>query len=185
MQEFFIRLWGRVINFDILAAGAAISLAGTTLFGEQFWAMVFLAYGLIAFDTLTRWLYICKKFIVDSRRVDEIINVKWQSAVWQFFKAETWNDNYLTSRGFSRITEKMIVYTLAIMVCFFAGKNVPEIHLFSFNLIPAQVFPGFISTVVFLIELTSVNENLILLGHASIADYCEKLRDFILRRLKV
>ena len=87
MQEFFIRLWGRVINFDILAAGAAISLAGTTLFGEQFWAMVFLAYGLIAFDTLTQWVYICKKFIVDSRRVDEIINVKWQSAVLQFFKA--------------------------------------------------------------------------------------------------
>lgn len=184
MQEIFIKFWGRVVSFDVFAAGAAISVAGTTLFGDQFWAMVFLAYAMITFDTLTRWVYICKKFIVEKGRADSIVNVKWNSAVWQFFKSETWNKDNLTSRGFSRIAEKIFVYTLAIMACFFAGKNIPETHLFGFNLIPSQVFPGFISTVVFLIESSSVNENLILLGHASIAEYFEKLRDLIIGKLK-
>lgn len=184
MQESTIKFFSNLVKIDVLAAGAAISLTGTAWFGEKFWAMVFLAYALIVFDTLTRWLYITKKFIVDAGRVDTIINVKWYSAVWQFFRAETWQDAYLTSRAFSRIVEKILVYTPSIMACFYAGQHMPETHLFGFNLIPGQVFPGFISTVIFLIELSSVNENLILLGHASIADYCEKLRDFIFSKMK-
>ena len=60
----------------------------------------------------------------------------------------------------------------------------PEIHLFGFDLIPQQVFPGFISTAIFFVELSSLNENLIDLGYGSIADYVEKIKNFILDRLK-
>lgn len=183
MQEFLVRFWGK-LSVETVAIGTTLAATGTLWFGEKFWAMVILAYALIAFDTLTRWVYICKKFIVDAGRANNIRAVKLQSALWQFLKGETWQPDYLTSRGFSRIGEKILFYTLAIMVCFYAGKNAPEVHLFSFDLIPAQVFPGFISTVIFLVELSSVNENLILLEHDGIADYFEKLQGLIVDKLK-
>ncbi len=183
-MDFLVKFWSKAASLDLMAAATVIAVTGTTLFGNQFWAMFFLSVALVAVDTLTRWTYICKSFIVASGRTDSIRNTKLRSAIWQFFKAETWNEDYLNSKGLSRIREKLFWYPLILMLCFYAGENMPEIHLFGFDLIPAQVFPGFVSATLFFIELTSINENLILLGYASLADYCEKLRDFIFGRLK-
>lgn len=183
-MDFLLRMINRISNIDIWVPAAAIAAAGTSLFGEKFWAMFFLTLGLITVDTLTKWVDICKKFRVDMGREDCIRNVKLRIAFWQFLRAETWNKEYLNSSGISRIIEKIIWYTLSIMICFAAGKHMPEIHLFGFDLIPQQVFPGFISTAIFFVELSSLNENLIDLGYGSIADYVEKIKNFILDRLK-
>lgn len=53
------------------------------------------------------------------------------------------------------------------------------------TLIPGEVFPGFISVVIFLVELSSLNENCVELGYRDIGEYLVKLKDLLLSKIKV
>ena len=117
---------------------------------------------LIFCDTLTRWDCIVKRYILDhDEKETDIRLIKLSRVIVQFFRNETWSENYLTSRAFSRICEKMLIYGLALTIFFLAGQWLPEFHLFGVEIVPKNVFPGTITMVLFLIEISSINENLI------------------------
>lgn len=174
----------RLANFDLWAAAVVIYGAGVTLCGNNFWPVVFLTFMLVAFDTLTKWDVIVKKFIMDHDSEEQDIRlIKMSRVIVQFFRPETWNDTYLNSRAFGRICEKMIVYSLALIIFFAAGKWIPEIHMFGINVIPKDVFPGVICVVLLLIETSSLNENLIALGYNGVSEYVQRFIDALLDRI--
>ena len=171
-------------NFDLWAIALIIYTIGTKLCGNNFWPVLFLVFLMVVFDTITRWDCICKKYIMEHDPDETDIKLIKLSRVFvQFFKAETWNEKYLSSRAFSRIIEKLTVYTLALIVFFCMGKWAPEIHCFGVDFIPEKVFPGLICTVIFLIEVSSLNENLIELGYKGVGEYVERFVNAILDRI--
>lgn len=174
----------RLANLDLWAAAAIIYAAGVTVCGPNFWPVLFLTFLMIGFDTLTRWDCICKKFIMDHDPEEQDIRlIKMSRVIVQFFKNETWSEEYLSSRAFGRIAEKLIVYSLALIIFFGMGTWMPEIHLFGVDVIPKNVFPGIICTVLFLIEVSSLNENLIELGYKGVSEYVQRFIDALMDRI--
>ena len=72
---------------------------------------------------------------------------------------------------------------LALIVFFGFGKWCPEFHLFGVDVLPKNVFPGIICTVLFLIEVSSLNENLIELGYKGVSEYVQRFVDAVLDRI--
>ena len=72
---------------------------------------------------------------------------------------------------------------LALIIFFGMGTWAPEFHLFGVNIIPKDVFPGIICTVLFLIEVSSVNENLIELGYKGVSEYVQRFVEALLDRI--
>ncbi|MBR1494242.1 MAG: hypothetical protein IJ601_04255 [Acidaminococcaceae bacterium] len=174
----------RLQVFDLWAAAALIYAAGVKLCGPNYWPMVLLTLLLIFADTLTRWDCIVKKFILENDPEEKDIRlIKLSRVVVQFFRNETWSENYLTSRAFSRICEKMLIYGLALTIFFIAGQWIPEFHLFGAEIVPKNVFPGTITMVLFLIEISSINENLIELGYNGVSEYVQRIIDALLERI--
>ena len=174
----------RLANADLWAAATIIYAVGAKLCGPNFWPVLFLTFLMIGFDTLTRWDCICKRFIMDHDPEEKDIRmIRMSRVLVQFFRGETWSEEYLNSRAFGRIAEKMTIYALALIVFFGMGQWVPEIHLFGVDIAPKNVFPGIICMVLFLIEVSSLNENLIELGYKGVSEYVQRLVDALLDRI--
>lgn len=174
----------RMANFDLWAAAAIIYTVGVKICGPNFWPVLFLTFLMVAFDTLTRWDCICKRYIMDhDQEEDDIKMIKMSKVIVQFFKSETWSDEYLNSKAFSRIAEKMTIYAMSLIIFFGLGTWVPEIHMFGVDLVPKNVFPGIICTVLLLIEVSSLNENLIELGYHGVSEYVQRFVDAVLDRI--
>lgn len=174
----------RLANFDLWAAATIIYGVGVTICGNNFWPVLFLTFLMVAFDTITKWDVICKRFIMDHDPEESDIRlIKMSRVIVQFFKNETWCEEYLSSRAFGRIVEKLIVYSLALIIFFGMGQWMPEIHLFGVDVIPKNVFPGIICTVLFLIEVSSLNENLIDLGYKGVSEYVQRFIDALMDRI--
>lgn len=174
----------RLANLDLWAAATLIYGVGVTIGGDNFWPVLFLTFLMVAFDTLTRWDCICKRFIMDHDPEEKDIKlIKMSRVIVQFFKSETWCEEYLSSRAFGRIAEKLVIYMLALIIFFGFGKWCPEFHLFGVDIQPKNVFPGIICTVLFLIEVSSLNENLIELGYEGVSEYVQRFVDAILDRV--
>ena len=180
LKSFFERL----ANFDLWAAATILYAFGVTICGPNFWPVLFLTFLLVAMDTLTKWDVICKKFILDHDPEEKDIRLIKMSRVFvQFFKNETWCEEYLNSRAFGRICEKLCIYTMALIIFFGLGTWVPEIHMFGVDVVPKNVFPGIICTVLLLIEVSSLNENLIELGYNGVSEYVQRFVDGLLDRI--
>ena len=174
----------RVCNFDLWAVSVIIYTVGVKICGPNFWPVLFLTFLMVGFDTLTRWDVICKRYIMDHDPEEQDIRlIKMSRVIVQFFKNETWCEEYLSSRAFGRIAEKMTIYLLALIIFFGFGKWCPEFHLFGANVIPKDVFPGIICTVLFLIEVSCLNENLIELGYKGVSEYVQRFVDAVLDRI--
>lgn len=174
----------RLTSFDLWAVATIIYAVGVKLCGPNFWPVLFLVFLLIVCDTLTRWDVICKRYIIDhDPEESDIKMIKLSRVIVQFFKSETWNEQYLNSKAFSRIVEKMIIYTMALIIFFGLGTWVPEIHMFGVDVVPKNVFPGIICTVLLLIEVSSLNENLIELGYHGVSEYVQRIVDGVLDRI--
>lgn len=174
----------RLANFDLWAAATIIYAVGVKICGNNFWPVLFLTFLMVACDTITRWDCICKRYIMDHDPEESDIRlIKMSRVIVQFFKNETWCEEYLSSRAFGRIVEKLIVYSLALIIFFGMGQWMPEIHLFGVDVIPKNVFPGIICTVLFLIEVSSLNENLIELGYKGVSEYVQRFIDALMDRI--
>ncbi len=183
-MKFFYSFLDRIANFDLWAIATVIYAFGVKICGNNFWPVLFLMFLMVAFDTITRWDCICKRFIMDHDPEEKDIRlIKMSRVIIQFFKNETWCEEYLSSRAFGRIAEKLVVYSLALIIFFGMGTWTPEIHLFGADLVPKNVFPGIICTVLFLIEVSSLNENLIELGYKGVSEYVERVVNAILDRI--
>ena len=165
----------RLASFDLWAVATVLYGIGVAVCGPNFWPVLFLTFLMVAFDTITRWDVICKRYIMDhDPDEDDIKMIKLSRVIVQFFKNETWSD--LTK-------EKMVIYTMALIIFFGLGTWVPEIHMFGVDLVPKNVFPGIICTVLFLIEVSSLNENLIELGYHGVSEYVQRIVDAVLDRI--
>ena len=183
-MDVLTKFFERLCVFDLWAAAAIIYAAGVKLCGPNYWPMVLLVLLLIFCDTLTRWDCIVKRYILDhDEKETDIRLIKLSRVIVQFFRNETWSENYLTSRAFSRICEKMLIYGLALTIFFLAGQWLPEFHLFGVEIVPKNVFPGTITMVLFLIEISSINENLIELGYNGVSEYVQRIIDALLDRI--
>ena len=81
----------RLANFDLWASATIIYAVGVKICGNNFWPVLFLTFLMIAFDTLTRWDCICKKFIMDHNPEETDIRlIPMSKVIVQFFKNETW-----------------------------------------------------------------------------------------------
>lgn len=183
-MDFFCKFCERLANIDLWAIASIIYVVGSEVCGPNFWPVLFLILLLIAIDTLTRWDVICKQYIMAHDPNEKDIRlIKMRKVIVQFFKNETWSEEYLNSRAFSRILEKMIVYLLSLIVFFVFGNWAPEIHMLGVNVIPKDVFPGVICIVIFLIEVSSLNEHLIELGYNGVSEYVQRFIDALLDRI--
>lgn len=183
-MEVLNKFFERLACFDLWAVSAIIYAVGVQMCGPNFWPVLFLVFLLICCDTLTRWDVIVKKYIMaHDPAEDDIRLIKLSRVIVQFFRNETWSEDYLNSRAFGRICEKMIIYSLAVIIFFLMGKWAPEFHLFGLHVIPKDIFPGIICTVLFLIEVSSLNENLIELGYKGVSEYVQRFIDALLDRI--
>lgn len=184
IMEVLSKFLDRLANADLWAIATIIYAVGVKICGQNFWPVLFLTFLLIGFDTLTRWDVIVKKFIMAHDPEEKDIRlIKLSRVIVQFFRNETWNEEYLNSRAFGRICEKMIVYSLALIIFFGMGAWAPEIHMFGVDIVPKNVFPGIICMVLFLIEVSSLNENLIELGYKGVSEYVQRIIDATLDRI--
>lgn len=184
MMDVLNKFLERLASFDLWAIATLIYAVGVKVCGPNFWPILILTFLLIVFDTLTKWDVICKRYILEHDPEEtDIKMIKMSRVIVQFFKNETWNDTYLNSRAFSRIVEKMIIYALALIIFFGMGTWVPEIHVFGVDLVPKNVFPGIICVVIFLIEVSSLNENLIELGYKGVSEYVQRFIDALMDRI--
>lgn len=173
----------RFVNIDIWAYAIAIWTFGYKTFGENFWGVVILALGLVMYDTFLKCIYISKKYIHDNYEQDTPIDfISLRKALHYFFKSETWSKDYLNSAGLSRVIEKLLVYNASIVIAFYAGQVVPSIKLFSTNIIMNDFLPGVISVCILIVELSSINENLIELGYSSIANAVKRVLDYVINK---
>ena len=76
----------------------------------------------------------------------------------------------------------MLVYNASLVIAFYAGQVVPNIKLFSTNLILNDFLPGVITVCILVVELSSINENLIELGYSSIANAVKKVIDYVVNK---
>lgn len=167
--EFLERTWKLVSDIQITAIAVTIGGLGVKFCGDSFWAVLFLSYAAVFFDTATKWIAITKRYYVDTTSC-QITEVRGTLVMRGIFFGEAWGSNYLSSRYFSRILEKIFTYTVVIAICHAAGKWIPALDLIGMQFTPATVFPASASIAVFLVELSSINENLKEMGQTGIAD---------------
>jgi hypothetical protein len=171
--EFFNRAWKTLGDIQITAIALTIGAMGTKLCGDSFWAVLFLSYAAIFADTATKWVAISKRYYVDTTEC--LLSEVSGRQVLRGILSEAWGPNHLNSRGLYRIAEKIGMYTLIIAICHAAGKWIPMLDFMGLRFTPATVFPASASIAVFLVELSSINENLKEMGHPGIADMLSKL----------
>jgi hypothetical protein len=164
-----------------VATAVTIGTIGTEICGNNFWAVLLLAYAAIFVDTITKWISISKKYYVDTAGCD-LIDVSWIQVIHGIL-GEAWGPKYLASRCFSRIIEKIFTYTVLITLCYAAGKWLPTLDLFGLKFSPSAVFPASASISVFLIEMSSINENLREMGQTAISDMLTKIVDFVINKI--
>lgn len=169
LLEFLHRAWKLVSDIQITAIAVTIGAIGVKLCGDSIWAVLFLSYAAVFFDTATKWIAITKRYYVDTTGC-QITEVRGMSVMRGIFFGEAWGTQYLNSRYFSRILEKIFTYTVVIVICHAAGKWIPALDLLGMQFTPATVFPASASIAVFLVELSSINENLKEMGQTGIAD---------------
>lgn len=173
----------RFANIDVWAYAIAIWTFGYKTFGESFWGVVILAFGLVLYDTFLKIVYISKKYIHENLTPDIPIEfISLRKALYYCLKGETWNKTYLNSAALSRVIEKLLVYNASLVIAFYAGQVVPNIKLFSTNLILNDFLPGVITVCILVVELSSINENLIELGYSSIANAVKKVIGYIVNK---
>jgi hypothetical protein len=171
------------VNIDVWAYSVAIWTFGYKTFGEGFWHVVILAFGLVFYDTFLKVVYISKKYIHENLTPDTPIEyIPLRKALYYCFKAKTWNKTYLNSVALSRIIEKLLVYNASLVIAFYAGQVVPNIKLFSTNLILNDFLPGVITVCILVVELSSINENLIELGYSNIANAVKRVIDYVVNK---
>jgi len=168
------RAWKMISDIQIVAIAVTIGTIGTKLCGDSFWAVLFLSYAMVFFDTATKWVGITKRYYVDTTGCN-ITEVRCTQIIRGIFFGEAWKPSYLMSRYFGRIVEKYFTYTVVIVVCHAGGKWLPVLDLMGIHFTPATVFPASASIGVFLVELSSINENLKEMGQAGIADMLNKV----------
>lgn len=173
MFEFLQRAWKLVSDIQITAIAVTIGAIGTKFCGDSFWAVLFLSYAAVFFDTGTKWVAISKRYYSDTTQCD-ITEVRWTQVI-KGILGEAWGPNYLNSRGLARIPEKIVTYTIVIAICHAAGKWLPVLDFAGIGLNPATVFPASASISVFLVELSSINENLKEMGQTGIADMLSRI----------
>ncbi len=173
----------RFANIDVWAYAVAIWTFGYNTFGENFWGVVFLSFGLVLYDTFLKVVYISKKYIHENLTPDTPIEfISLRKALYYCFKAKTWNNTYLNSASLSRVIEKLLIYNASLVIAFYAGQVVPNIKLFSTNLILNDFLPGVITVCILVVELSSINENLIELGYSSIAHAVKKVIEYAVNK---
>ena len=173
----------RFANINVWTYTVAIWTFGYKTFGEGFWGVVILSFGLVLYDTFLKVIYISKKYIHENLTPDMPIEyIPLRKALYYCFKAETWNKTYLNSAALSRVIEKLLVYNASLVIAFYAGQVVPNIKLFSTNLILNDFFPGVITVSILVVELSSINENLIELGYSSIANAVKKVIEYAVNK---
>lgn len=173
----------RFANIDIWSYTIVIWTFGHKTFGEGFWSVVILAFGLVIYDTFLKIVYISKKYIHENLTPDIPIEfISLRKAIYYCFKAKTWNKNYLNSVTLSRVIEKLLVYNASLVIAFYAGQVVPNIKLFSTNLILNDFLPGVTTVCILVVELSSINENLIELGYSSIANAVKKVIEYAVNK---
>jgi len=177
LSNFFERAWNMLTDLELWAWALTIATIGTNIFGQSFWSVLLLSYAAIFADTLTKWISVTKKYYINEKGmfIDDIRT--WQ--IIQGIIGKAWRKGYLQSRYFSRILEKLFTYTLLIMLFHLAGKCIPSFSLGAIRIIASEVFPSAIAICIFLIELSSINENLVEMGHADIAAFIGNLISFI------
>lgn len=173
----------RFVNIDVWAYAIAIWTFGYKVFGEDFWGVVILAFGLVVYDTFLKIVYISKKYIHENLTPDISIEfISLRKALYYCFKGETWNKTYLNSASLSRVIEKLLIYNASLVIAFYAGQVVPNIKLFSTNLILNDFLPGVITVCILVVELSSINENLINLGYSSIVNAVKKVINYVINK---
>lgn len=173
----------RFANVDVWAYAVVIWTFGYKTFGEGFWHVVILAFGLVLYDTFLKVVYISKKYIHENLTPDTPIEfISLRKALYYCFKAKTWNKTYLNSAALSRVIEKLLVYNASLVIAFYAGQVVPNIKLFSTNLILNDFLPGIITVCILVVEMSSINENLIELGYSNIANAVKRVIDYVVNK---
>lgn len=162
-----------ISDVQIVAIAVTVGAIGTNLCGDSFWAVLFLSYFAVFADTATKWIAITKRYYVDTTGCT-LLDVRWIQVVKGILN-DAWSPNYLTSRGLGRIPEKIFMYTIVIAICHAAGKWLPVFEFAGIVLKPSMVFPASASISVFLVELSSINENLKEMGQTGIADMLSKV----------
>lgn len=179
VTDFFQRVWKSATDFPLLATAFTIGTIGTQLCGETFWAVLFLSYASVFFDTLTKWIAIIKRYYRDN----ELRLTTWKLIINIVFDGPAWSPGYLESRKLSRIIEKLLTYTIVIMLAHAGGKWLPTLD-FGFGVFkPSNVLPASVSVAVFIIEFRSISENLKEMGQAGIADMITNITNIIVSKI--
>lgn len=173
LYEFFQRAWKVVSDIQITALAITVGAVGTKFCGDSFWAVLFLSFAAVFVDTATKWIAISKRYYADTLKCE--MNEVRGMQVLRGILNDAWQPGYLTSRCFGRIPEKVFTYTVVITLCHAAGKWIPVLDFMGLRFTPSTVFPAAASISVFLVELSSINENLKEMGQAGIADMLSKL----------
>lgn len=176
------RAWKLVSDIPIAATAVTIGALGTKLCGDNFWAVLFLSYSAIFFDTATKWIAISKRYYVDTTgcKINEVLG---RQVLRGIFLGEAWGSDYLNSRNFYRIVEKIFTYTAVIAICHAAGEWIPVLDFMGLRFTPATVFPASASMAVFLVELSSINENLKEMGQTGIADKLASIVSMVVNKI--
>lgn len=183
LYETLKHIINRFANIDVWAYAVAIWTFGYKTFGEGFWGVVVLSFGLVIYDTFLKVVYISKKYIHENLTPDIPIEfISLRKALYYCFKAQTWNKIYLNSVALSRVIEKLLVYNASLVIAFYAGQVVPNIKFFSTILILNDFLPGVITVCILVVELSSINENLIGLGYSSIANAVKKFIEYAVNK---
>ncbi|MGL5514319.1 MAG: hypothetical protein ACRDBM_13930 [Sporomusa sp.] len=175
------RAWKLVSDIPIAATAVTIGALGTKYCGDSFWAVLILSYAAIFFDTATKWITITKRFYVDTTgcKITEVRGMQ----VLRGILGEAWEPDYLSSRNLYRIIEKIGTYTAVIAICHAAGKWIPVLDFMGLHFTPATVFPASASIAVFLVELSSINENLKEMGQTGIADKLASIVSMVVNKI--
>ena len=141
---------------------SCISSAGCYLFGGSE-AILGAVIVFIALDTLTKWVAITRKYLIDTGHADQELTAT--SIVCGFFYA--WKPGYLTSTDLRRHWgEKMFTYVVLIIAASMVAK-LPDIVLFGTPV--NKSLSGGIYTYILMTELFSIVENLEEMGNSHIA----------------
>ena len=168
-------------DIPIAATAVTIGALGTEYCGDSFWAGLFLSFAAVIIDTGTKWIAITKKYYTDTTgcQISEVRSVQ----VLRGILGEAWEPDYLNSRYFGRVVEKILTYTAVIAICHAAGKWIPVLDFMGLHFTPATVFPASASISVFLVELSSINENLKEMGQTGIADKLASIVSMVVNKI--
>ncbi len=119
--EFFLRLWKLISDIQITAIAITIGALGTKICGDSFWAVLFLSYAAVFFDTGTKFLAITKRYYADKTgcSITEVRGMQLLRGIL----GEAWGPEYLNSRGLGRIPEKILTLQLLLLFAMLRGSG--------------------------------------------------------------